>query len=402
MTSTEHFKYLLIGGGVVGAAAAAGIREIDPEGSIGMISADVDEPYARPALSKKLWVDHSFTLADTVLGTSKLKNTVVHLEEKVVKLAREKHLVETDTGEIYGYDKLLLATGNTPNRLPGPESDLAIALRSKDDYRKILAFSQPGNHVLVVGSSYIASEIAAGLAQNKVQVTLVVDTDRLFQKSFPAELSQQYHDKYQAEGIEILTGVLADKYEITDDQVQLTLADGRTLNGDGLVMGIGSKPNIDFAQDAGLEMADRGILTNEQFVTSDPDIWAMGDIATYPDQIMGQQRLEHVRHAEIGGRVAGQNMAGAGRVYTWTPYFYSWVYDISWEGLGVLDASQKMYRETLAESGGETIYYFDEEEHLDGILVWNTAHDLDHFRNILRKKPTIAELNSALTLTEIS
>ncbi len=402
MADIEHFKYLLVGGGVAAGAAAKGIREKDPAGSIGIVSADVDEPYARPALSKKLWVDHSFTLDDTILGTGELPHVTVHLQQEVTKLVRDKHEVVTKQGQKYSYDKLLLATGNTPNKLPGPDSDLAIALRSKDDYRKITAFSQPGKHVLVVGSSFTASEIAAGLAQNDVEVTLVVDTSRLFENAFPEELSSQYQQKYEEQGIKILTGVLADKYEVSDGEVKLTLKNGDVLSGDGLVMGIGSKPNVDFAEKAGLKMAAHGIVTNNQFVTSDPNIWAVGDIATYPDKIMGLQRIEHVRHAEVGGQLAGENMAGANKPYTWTPYFYSWVYDINWEGVGVLDASQTMYRETLAESGGETVYYFDKSNRLDGVLVWNYDHDLDHFRNILREKPTIDELTKVIDVTEIS
>lgn len=377
--------------------AAAGIRSIDRKGSLGIISADSDEPYARPALSKKLWVDSDFTENDTNFHTKEKNNANLFLKTQVTNISPAQHLVTTTDGTKFSYDKLLLATGSKALTLNGPESDLVVALRSKADYRKIRSFSSPHKHVIVVGNGYIGNEIAAGLIQNDVQVSLVISGEQLYDKKFPANLSKQYQDKYLAAGVKIYSRKRAQKYEVEDNHVKLFLNDGSILEGDGLILGLGAQPNLALSKNAHLKSDNLGVVVDKYLKTSANDIWAAGDIICYPDVILGRQNAGHVNHAIKSGYIAGQNMAGKIIPYDHTPYFYSWVFDVSWEALGTVSSNLEMYEEKLKHSDGKVVYYF-EENILQGVLLWNAAINLDHFRNILKKKPHFADLNALLPL----
>lgn len=398
---TKHFNYLLIGGGMAADQAAAGIRSADSKGSLGIISADSDEPYARPALSKKLWVDPDFAEADTNFHTKEKNNAALFLKTQVISIDSAEHLVTTNKDTQFSYDKLLLATGSKPQTLAGPESDLVVALRSKADYRKIRAFSDNHKHVIVVGNGYIGNEIAAGLIQNKVQVSLIVSGERLYDKKFPTYLSKKYQQKYLDAGVKIYPKKRAEKYEIEDTRVKVFLNDGTVLKGDGLVLGLGAKIELDLAEKTQLKTDKLGVVVDKYLKTSAPDIWAAGDIISYPDVILGRQNAGHVNHAVKSGYIAGQNMAGKEISYNHTPYFYSWVFDISWEALGTVSSKLKMYAEKLQHSDGSIIYYFDDADILQGVLLWNARINLDHYRNILKKKPHLTELQQLLPLEKV-
>lgn len=397
----EHFKYLFVGGGMAADQAAAGIRSVDPTGTIGILSADVDEPYARPALSKKLWVDVAFHEADTDFKTAQKQNAKVYLQTVVVKIDRQNHQVTTADNQIFGYDKLLLATGVKANTLKNvAASDRIVALRSKNDYRKIRGFSGNGKHVLVVGNGYIGSEIAAGLIQSDTKVSYVLNSAHLFDKKFPAALSRELEEKYAAAGVEFYPNKKAVSAEVKADQVVLKLDDGTELTGNGLVLGLGSHADYSLAQAAGLKVDENGVVVNEKLQTSDPDIYAAGDIISYPDPILGRTKSEHVMHATKSGYVAGQNLAGKPTDYTYTPYFYSWVFDVSWEAFGKISSGLSMYQEKLSKKGSLT-YYFDQAGELQGILKWNVKVNLNHLRNIFGQHPKLTDLQKVLPLKQV-
>jgi NAD(P)H-nitrite reductase large subunit len=399
--TNEHFKYLLVGGGMAADQAAAGIRSIDSTGTIGILSADVDEPYARPALSKKLWVDAAFHEADTDFKTAQKQNAKVYLKTVVVQLDPQNHQVTTAAKQVFSYDKLLLATGAKANTLKNVTTgDLIVALRSKNDYRKIRAFSGNGKHVLVVGNGYIGSEIAAGLIQSDTKVSYVLDSAHLFDKKLPTALSHELEEKYTAAGVEFYPNRKAVAAEVKNHQVVLQLDDGTELTGDGLVLGLGSRVDYSLAQVAGLKVTENGVVVSENLQTSDPDIYAAGDIISYPDPILGQTKSEHVMHATKSGYVAGQNLAGQPTAYTYTPYFYSWVFDVSWEAFGRISSDLSMYQEKLTKKGSLT-YYFDQSGKLQGILKWNVKVNLNHLRNILSQHPQLPDLQKVLPLRQV-
>ena len=155
------------------------------------------------------------------------------------------------------------------------------------------------------------------------------------------------------------------------------------------MIGLGVEPRIELAKKAGLETSDDSVLVNERLETSEPDIYAAGDIATYPDQILGRQRIEHVDHARNSGKQVGEIMAGGKEAYTHTPYFYSDISDLSWEAIGTMDPEL----ETLFDEREDgKIVFFIEEDVLKGVLLWNVEVDLDEVRELLDNPPAKEDL----------
>lgn len=185
-----------------------------------------------------------------------------------------------------------------------------------------------------------------------------------------------------------MSGREAKRYRREGDQLVLELADGIEITGDSIVIGLGVKPRIELAEKAGLETTDDGVVVTESLQTSDSSIYAVGDIATYPDMILGRQRIEHVDHARNSGKQVGAIMAGGAEAYTHTPYFYSEIYDLSWEAIGTLDPEYETLFDTRED--GHIVFYLDNDE-LKGVLVWNVEVDLDEVRELLDNPPSHKE-----------
>ena len=381
----KFYDYLIIGGGMAADTAARGIREQDSFGSIGIISADTDQPYTRPALTKKLWTDSTFTEEQVALNTTKeTKNSTLKLNTTVTAIEREHHRVQLKDGTSIGYKKLLLVTGGEPAKIEGPDDEHVIVFRERSDYRRLREFSGNNQHVIVVGGGYIGAELAAGLIQNNTKVTLIYPDKVLGSSQFPAELAKEYEDSFREAGVHLLNGKRAESYTKEGDKLILHLDDGSTVQGDTIVIGLGVTPRVSLAEQSGLKVED-GVYVDEQLRTTDPDIWAAGDIAFYPDNILGRTRIEHVDHARKSGKAAGKAMAGSGEAYTYTPYFYSVVFSISWKAIGKLDPSLTTIIDEV--DGGKVVYYLDDDFPV-GILTWNVESDLDKVRAILSDPPT--------------
>lgn len=386
--TVKHYDYLMVGGGMAAAYAAEGIREVDSSGTIGLITTDRDEPYTRPALTKKLWTDEDFTEDKVSLETSEKTGADIFLEAEVKSIDTENNIVETADGRQFGYSKLLLSTGGEPQRIDGPEDERVLAFRSWKDYRDLRGkYAGEGKHVLVVGGSYIGTELAANLALNGTTVTFIYPQDLLSGNRFPEELAKEYEERYRNHGITLMNSTRADSYSIVDDQVVLKLENGDTVTGDALVLGVGVKPRLSLAEEAGLGVDD-GVTADEYLKTSDSDIYAAGDIVSYPDPILGRNRIEHVDHARKSGTTAGKNMAGAQEPYDYTPYFYSVVFDISWKAIGTLDPELDYVIDEV--DGGKVVYYLKDNKPV-GIITWNVEPDLDEVRAVLQSPPASKE-----------
>ncbi|WP_277630913.1 NAD(P)/FAD-dependent oxidoreductase [Atopococcus tabaci] len=393
----EQYDYLIIGGGVVAGHAAEGIREIDQTGSIGILSADRDEPYTRPALSKKIWRDSEFTQEDLSFDTAEKTGAVVLLDTIVTAIDRENRTVQLQDGSSVGYKKLLLATGGEPAVIDGPEDEHVIAFRSQEDYRRLRIFSGSDKQVLIVGGSYIGTELAASLTETDTNVTLIYPQERLMGDSFPEELSQEYEKSFKEAGVELVPGKKAESYTTEDGKLVLQLDDGTTLEGDTLVLGLGVTPRTSLAEEAGLEV-EEGVVADENLRTSDPDIFVAGDIVSYPDPILGRNRIEHVDHARKSGTTAGKNMAGAEEPYDYTPYFYSVVFSISWKAIGKMDSSLDTLIDEVDD--GKVVYYLEDNKPV-GVLAWNIEPDLDEIRELLKNPPSNPnELKGKIRSTE--
>lgn len=389
---TKEFDYLLVGGGMASAHAAEGIRELDKTGSIGIISSDIDKPYTRPALTKKLWTDEDFTVEDVVFDTIEETNATFIPNTDVTSIDKDNRTVTTENGDTYTYKKLLLATGGEPQRIDGPEDDRVFAFRTLENYRRLRSLAGKGKHAIVVGGSYIGTELAANLKLNETDVTFIYPQDMLSDNRFPEELAREYENTYREHGIKLMSGTKAESYSVDDDKLVVTLDNGETVEGDILVLGLGVDPRLSLAKEAGLEVDD-GVIADEYLRTSDPNIYAAGDIVSYPDRILGRTRIEHVDHSRQSGTQVGKIMAGSNEPYTHTPYFYSDVFDMSWEAIGTLDPELDYFIDEV--EGGKVVYFLKEDKPV-GIITWQIEADLDEVREVLKNPPSSSELRGRI------
>lgn len=380
--AVSEYDYIIVGGGMVADNAAKGIREQDPTGSILVVGNDVDAPYTRPALSKKLWTDEEFTTDKVPLGTEETGATVV-TGTTVTGLDREAHTITTDAGDTHTYRSLLLATGAAPAQLDLPPSERVVYFRTFADYRRLRALASEGTHVAVVGGGYIGTEIAAALSLNGVTVTLVTSDDVVGGHMFPETLAREFHRSFVDHDVTIRTGVKVSSGEQSGSSVTLTLDDGSTLDADAVVFGLGVKPNVDLAEQAGLDV-DNGIVVDEYLRTADPDVYAAGDVANYPDAILGRRRIEHVDNANEMGTTAGRIMAGSTDPYTYTPYFYSDVYDNGYQAVGTMSTELTTVEDWKTPGKEGVVYYLDENSVLRGVLMWNVWEGLDEAKEMLK------------------
>jgi len=377
------FRYLIVGGGMVADAAARGIREIDQDGSIGILSEEHDRPYARPALSKKLWTDPEFDWDEKVdLHTEETGATFV-LGSAVTAIDRAAKTVTTADGQTHGYERLLLATGGKPRGLRGLEpSDRVLDYRSAADYRKLRAFADAGAHVAVVGGGYIGTEIASGVVQNGAKVTLVDPDETVGARMFPEGLAHAFQQRFVDHGVELRLGRRVESGTQTADGVTLTLDDGSVLEADAVVVGLGIEPQTQLAADAGLTVDD-GIVVSSTLVADDESVFAAGDVAEYPDRILGTRRVEHVDNAQQQGRQAGRNLADADETYDHTPMFYSDVFDMGYEAVGQVSTKLHTVEDWQEPNVTGVVYYLDDDDTVRGVLLWNVWDKTDDARKVL-------------------
>lgn len=391
-TPADSYDYLIVGGGMVADNAAKAIQETDPNGSIGIISSDPDEPVTRPALTKKLWTDPDFEFEQVWLKTVEQTGAQLITGQAVTAIDPDQHRV-TVGGQSAGYRRLLLATGGEPTKLDLPADDRVIHFRSIDDYRRLRRLSGhdeltgKSRQIAVVGGGYIGTELAAGLAQNDTRVIMIFPQQLIYGGQFPDDLAAHLTELYRQHGIELRPQTKITGGSVEPDRIRLTTDAGGTIEADAVVVGLGITPRTELAEKAGLAVED-GVIVDEYLTTSDPDILAAGDIASYPDPILGRQRVEHVDNANAMGTQAGRNLAGAHEPYDHTPYFYSELFGNRYEAVGTLDSSATLIQNWADDDDDHkrgVVYYLDNQGGVSGVLLWNVEGQTDRAREVIKK-----------------
>jgi len=292
-------------------AAAHGIRKRDATGSIGLVAAEPHAPYNRPPLTKGLWKGEA---EESVWRKTGETGVELHLGRRAVNLGPRASRVTDDRGTTYEYEMLLLATGGTPRRLAGAPDGL-IYFRTLDDYRRSRQLAERKARFVVIGGGFIGSEIAAGLRMQQCAVTMIVPQPGLGARVFPADLSRYLVDYYRQEGVTMLMGESVEGVETAAGGYRVHTKGSGVVAADAVVAGLGIELNVELARQAGLSVQD-GIVVDDHLRTSQPDIYAAGDVASFPNPALGKRiRVEHEDNANTMGDVAGQNMAGAGLRY---------------------------------------------------------------------------------------
>lgn len=368
----KSYKYLIIGSGMTADAAVRGIRSVDPDGSIGMISDENDKPYSRPPLSKGLWKGRP--LEKIWRGTEK-HNVDFNLGRKVVGLDPTAKRVRDDQGEEYAYDKLLLATGGAPVHLPFGGEDI-IYYRELEDYQRLRALTEQGQRFVVIGAGFIGSEIAAALNMQGKQVTLVFPGRWIGERIYPPDLAQFLNEAYREKGVELVPDEAVTGVEKAGSGFKVQTRSGRVFEADGVIAGIGIRPNVELAQSAGLNV-ENGIVVDDHLRTSAADIYAAGDVAMFPHPTLGKMlRVEHEDNALKMGKQAGRNMAGADEPYVHTPFFYSDLFEYGYEAVGQLNSQMEMVADWQERFKKGVVYYLDAGR-VRGVLLWNVWEKLD-------------------------
>jgi len=331
--STQTF--VIVGASLAGAKAAETLREEGFDGRVVLLGEETERPYERPELSKgfllgkkpaeKLYVHPADFYAghDIELRTS---TTVTALDPGA-------HEVVLDGGEHLGYDRLLLATGASPRRFPVAGGDLpgVVYLRRMGESDDLRTAIQGASRVVVVGAGWIGSEVAACARMLGAEVSMIAPEAVPLERVLGPEVGAVYRDLHADKGVDLHLSTGVDRIEGTDAATGVRTSDGTLVEGDLVVVGIGAAPRDELARAAGLEV-DNGVLTDEHLRTSDPDIYAAGDVANVMHPFYGKRiRVEHWANALNQGPAAARNMLGAGTAYSRVPYFYSDQYDFGME-----------------------------------------------------------------------
>jgi NADPH-dependent 2,4-dienoyl-CoA reductase/sulfur reductase-like enzyme len=366
-------KYLIVGAGMTGDMAAKGIREHDSEGSITMIGADPHPTYKRPLLTKGLWQG----APEEKIWREPAADVELMTGRRIVSLDLDAHTATDDTGEEYRWEKLLLATGARPREISG--ADGVIWYRTLDDYHRLRKVAGEGTHVAVIGGGFIGSEITAGLINNGARVTMLFPEPGIGHRLFPTDLSASVTDYYREKGVEVLAGELV--ASASGDRVETQ--SGRTIEADAVVAGLGVVPDVELAEAAGLE-TDDGIVVDEYGrVPGHADVFAAGDVARFPVRALGTSlRIEHEDHANSHGKAVGANMAGAHAPYDHLPFFYSDLFDLGYEAVGLVDSRLEAVEDWQEPYRKGVVTYVDNGRPR-GVLLWNVWDKLDAARELL-------------------
>jgi NADPH-dependent 2,4-dienoyl-CoA reductase/sulfur reductase-like enzyme len=384
MSSTPS-NVVIVGGGLAGAKTAEALRGKGYDGPVTLLTAEQHLPYERPPLSKGY-----------LAGKSTFDDAVVHpaewYEQNDVSLRRgtEVVAVRTDTAEIeladgsrLGYGALVLATGSEPRRLPIPGAESALTLRNREDADAIRACFGEGRRLAIVGGGWIGLEVAAAARDKGTEVTVLEAAELPLLAVLGREMAAVFANLHRDNGVDLRLDVSI--AGIGEDGVRL--ADGTAIPADAVVMGVGARPRIDLAASADLEI-DNGILVDASLRSSNPAIFAVGDIANHDHPVLEHRvRVEHWATALNQPAVAAAAILGGDDVYTALPYFYSDQFDLGMEYIGHAPAGSYAHVVVRGDLPGREFvaFWLDPADRIVAAMnvnVWDVVDDI---------KPLIAQ-----------
>ncbi|MFG1292375.1 NAD(P)/FAD-dependent oxidoreductase [Xanthobacter versatilis] len=348
-----------------GQAAAQAVTSLKAEGYAGDIIVIGDEPYLpyqRPPLSKA-YLGDEMTEDRLELKAPKFyadAGAELRLATRVARLLPSEKAVELADGSRLAYGALLIATGTRARALPVPGAELAglFSIRSIDDVKHFRASAVPGAKLVIIGGGYIGLEVAAKAKKLGLEVTVVEGQPRLLARVACATISDFARTLHEGNGVTILTGMGVARLVGTERVTGVELADGRVLPADLVLSAVGAVPNAELASEAGLVL-ENGISVDEATRTSAPDIYAAGDVASFPSRLYGRRvRLESVQNAIDQAKAAAKAIMGGLVAYDPIPWFWSDQYDVKLQIAGLLDGYERTETEGDVAAGRFCVRYF--------------------------------------------
>ena len=386
---------VVVGGGLAAARVASEYRAAGGEKDVTIVGAEPDPPYNRPPLTKGYLRGEVEREGTFVQALEEWEEAVVELrlDTRVEAIHPSEHEIELAGAERLEYGTLVVATGARPRELPIPGADLVgvHSYRTLGNADEVATAAAEAHTAIVIGGSFIGAETAASLRLRGLDVTLVEMGPTLMPQLACPDLSEELVELYRGEGIEVRLDTQLE--ELTGNGKLLTgarLPDGTTLEGYLAIVGIGVQPNVELAEAAGADVDD-GIVVDERFRTSLPDVYAVGDVAKFPDPTSGRlRRIEHWSNASSQGGHLGRQLAGAKVAYDELPVFFTQLFDKKLQVLGdVQPAVECVLRGSLAD--GRLIgFHLTENGELVGAIVHGHAADLtEELKALIREKPKV-------------
>jgi 3-phenylpropionate/trans-cinnamate dioxygenase ferredoxin reductase subunit len=395
--SDRHVAYALIGGGLAAGNCARWLRESGADGPILLIGRESDLPYNRPPCSKG-YLQGKESREDVLFRPSQwYEEQEIEALTRVsaMKLDTAEKVVTLSNRETVSFDQALVATGANVKRLNVEGSELEgihylRALGNSDTIRGDAA----GKRVVLIGGSYIASEVAASLTELGSVCTLVMLEPVVLSRGFGETAGRFFQDRLEERGITVYGDDALERFEGTDGRVTRVITKGgHELEADAVVMGTGAMPDVMLARAAGLELGESGgIKVDAHLQTSVPGIYAAGDVAEYESVVHGgrRMRIEHWDVAFNQGKTAALNMLGRKQPHDVVPYFFSDLSD--WASLEYVGPAHEWDREIVRGSpeDGEFIIFYMQEGRVAGALSVGRSHDLEHARRLLAAETDVA------------
>ncbi|CAM3014988.1 FAD-dependent oxidoreductase [Mycobacterium intermedium] len=390
MTSSTTF--VVVGGGLAGAKAVEALRDNDFDGQIILFADEKHAPYERPPLSKE-YLAGKKALSDFTVHESAwyVEHGVdLRLNARVTALDPPAHLVRLADDTAVHYDKLLLATGSTSRRPPIPGADAAgvYYLRTYDDAEALDSVLQPGSSLVVVGAGWIGLEVTAEARERGLDVTVVETARQPLLAALGETVGAVFADLHRSHGVDLRLQAQVEEITTVDGKASgLRLADGSTVDADAVLVAVGAKPNIELAERAGLSTADGGVLVDPSLRTSDPDIFAVGDIAAAEHPLYETRiRTEHWANALKQPAVAVAGMLGNPGEYAELPYFFTDQYDLGMEYVGHAPSFERVvFRGDVAAREFVAFWLDGANRVLAGMNV-NVWDVLDKIKDLIRSK----------------
>lgn len=394
----RHVDVLLIGGGIASAACAEELRSQGFDGSVLLVGREPDPPYHRPPASKEYLQGQSTREDAQYHPASWYEEHEVDLlvRTSVMKLDPGAREATLSTKEVVRFDRALLATGANVRRLPAEGSDLEglhylRALRNADAIRED---TDDAEHVVLVGGSYIGSEVAASLTTLGKSCTIVMQEPVVLSNGFGTTAGGFFQRVLEEHGVEVVGGDEVERFAGIGERVSgVVLKSGRELAADAVVLGVGAVPDTMLARSSGLELGERGgVKCDACLRTSAPGVWTAGDVCEYESVVHGRPlRIEHWDVAIEQGRTVARNMMGAKRAHETIPYFFSDLAD--WTSLEYVGpAADGWDREVVRGSldGGEFSVWYLKDGRVAAALSVGRSDDLDHARRLIRDKTDVS------------
>jgi 3-phenylpropionate/trans-cinnamate dioxygenase ferredoxin reductase component len=398
--SDRKVDFLLVGGGMASGNCADELRRGGADGSILLVGREPEPPYERPPLTKEYLRGEAERADAYVNGPEWYEENGVELltSTNVMSLDVEARTAKLQTKEEVEFDKALIATGAMVNilRVEGAELEGIHYMRAFGNSDAIRKEADDAEHVILIGGSYIATEVAASLTAKGAKCTLVMMEDVTLERTFGVEVGRWFQEVLESKGIEVLSGEELEAFEGSGRVEAIVTKKGTTVQGDVAVVGAGVRPDAMLAQRAGLEVED-GIVCDSGLESSVPGIFAAGDCCSWESEVHGRRlRVEHWDVAFQQGKHVARGMMGEKEPYREVPYFFSDLADwVSYEYVGPAEKWDEVVWRGDRDAGEFSAWYLD-SGHVAAALAVGRSEDLVDARRLIESGADVSAQKDAL------